>query len=471
MSSFSTSSSTAPSDLPDILAQTDNSCTVLIDGHSLREVINSASSHSGKIALISSVIQQLNTIKDRVVNEEAVDTKDIEDDVEKSGFFGANSSSSQQSSPIQKMNPALDELLFRQQMLMQQNQTRFLAMANMLAQSNAQTTSPTANNFNFSFSPPGYDFLANSALNPLANPSFFAHNLAQLTAQTQKGMVSGSPQVDVSRNSMMPESPLNLSSKIKTENLNDMTNSKNALVVAAMLAQNMSNSPINNAGESIDEASATSQNSPNSSGNSTPHHPMSETPAAVAQPARISAPKSPNHIKRPMNAFMVWARDERRKILKACPDMHNSNISKILGSKWKEMSFTDKQPYYEEQSRLSKLHMEKHPDYRYRPRPKRTCMVDGKKVRINEYKNIMKSKPGTTPNGTANNNNPGTVNKNAWGPQMSPDAQPSASSPGASSSSSVSAGIDLLTNSSLLVDLANHHHQQYQRNSQLLHSE
>lgn len=78
--------------------------------------------------------------------------------------------------------------------------------------------------------------------------------------------------------------------------------------------------------------------------------------------------KQTNHVKRPMNAFMVWSQIERRKIAEVSPEMHNAEISKRLGKRWKTLSAEERKPYIAEADRLRELHMLEYPDYKYRPR-------------------------------------------------------------------------------------------------------
>ena len=71
-----------------------------------------------------------------------------------------------------------------------------------------------------------------------------------------------------------------------------------------------------------------------------------------------------------MNAFMVFSHMERKKIIEQQPDIHNAEVSKALGKRWKELSDDDRVPYIQEAERLRLLHMQQYPDYKYQPRKK-----------------------------------------------------------------------------------------------------
>lgn len=78
-----------------------------------------------------------------------------------------------------------------------------------------------------------------------------------------------------------------------------------------------------------------------------------------------------NHIKRPLNAFMLWSQNQRQRIALNNPQMPNSEISKRLGAEWRRLSESEKVPFIEEAKNLKRQHQLDHPGYKFVQRRKR----------------------------------------------------------------------------------------------------
>ncbi|XP_018321024.1 transcription factor Sox-11-B isoform X2 [Agrilus planipennis] len=111
-----------------------------------------------------------------------------------------------------------------------------------------------------------------------------------------------------------------------------------------------------------------------------------------------------------MNAFMVWSQIERKKICEMQPDMHNAEISKRLGRRWKLLSEKDRLPFIEEAERLRLLHQKEYPDYKYRPR-KKTAKPSPK---ASSSKRTKKSTSKLQKNDNNNNNNHSLTEKRSY---------------------------------------------------------
>ncbi|XP_059226295.1 protein pangolin, isoforms A/H/I/S-like [Stomoxys calcitrans] len=77
----------------------------------------------------------------------------------------------------------------------------------------------------------------------------------------------------------------------------------------------------------------------------------------------IAIDKKKPHIKKPLNAFMLYMKEMRAKVVAECTLKESAAINQILGRRWHELSREEQGKYYEKARQERQLHMELYPGW------------------------------------------------------------------------------------------------------------
>jgi len=102
---------------------------------------------------------------------------------------------------------------------------------------------------------------------------------------------------------------------------------------------------------------------------SSPRNNHQQVPSFDGSPRSLSrlldqqkAPKKP-HIKKPLNAFMLYMKEQRAKVIAECTLKESSAINKVLGQKWKQLARSEQDKYYEMAKEERLRHMQLYPGW------------------------------------------------------------------------------------------------------------
>jgi len=87
----------------------------------------------------------------------------------------------------------------------------------------------------------------------------------------------------------------------------------------------------------------------------------------------IRTVRADGSILRPMNAFMLWAKERRAVMISQ--GLSVSQVSQALSDQWRSLSEVDRSQFYKEAEHLKNLHKLQHPDYKFSPKSVRNTTI------------------------------------------------------------------------------------------------